>query len=224
VSCGSDNIVPNEDTAEVSQKELEFTVTYELTFTSNWTGDNFPTNYPTNAHFSPLIGLTHNSNGAIFQTDGNASQGIISMAETGSKVFLQEEIAVIQNLGNSAYIIDELGVGVNEQSITITFESSQDFPLLSIVSMIAPSPDWFIGVNSFALFENNQWVKNITVELNVYDAGSDSGKTFKSDNIKSTPLEVIKLLSTERIATDLDKGIHFDSKRAIATLKIKRIE
>lgn len=222
VGCGSDDSTPQNEVVEIV--EAKFSATYELTFTSNWTNSTFPTNYPSNAHFSPLVGLTHNSNGTIFKTGNNASEGIISMAESGSKVSLKEEIAKIQNVGYSAYLIDELGLGVDEQIITITFESSQDFPLLSIVSMVAPSPDWFVGVNSLVLFENNQWLEDETIELKVYDAGSDSGDGFKSDNFKSSPVEVITLLSTNRSLTDFDNGIHFESKGVIASFKIKRID
>ncbi len=41
-------------------------VTYKLTFKSDWNATNFPTNYPSgSAHFSPLIGMTHNASTSL---------------------------------------------------------------------------------------------------------------------------------------------------------------
>ena len=225
VSCGGDNYTSDiNDNTPIPIVSASFTATYELTFTNSWSNNTFPTNYPDNAHFSPLVGLTHNEKTSIFKRDTNASPGIISMAETGSKELLKGEIAVIQNLGDSGNLIDELGIPVNETSVTITFEASQDFSLLSIVSMVAPSPDWFVGINSLVLFENNQWVDDITVQLAVYDAGSDSGEVFKSENIITTPLEVIKRLSTNRADTDFEEGVHFETEGYIGVIQLKWIE
>lgn len=71
------------------------TVTYELTFTQEWTVANFATNYPSGTHFSPLVGLTHNSEGGIFKRDEVASPGVVLMAETGGKSTLKNEISDI---------------------------------------------------------------------------------------------------------------------------------
>jgi len=223
--CGGDDTTLDLDNnMPIPVAEEKLTATYELTLTSNWSMANFPTNYPDNAHFSPLVGLTHSADANIFANGEVSSPGVIVMAETGSKDLLKEEIAEIQNLGYSANLIDELGIGVNDKTITITFEASQDFPLLSVVSMVAPSPDWFIGIDRLLLFKNNQWIDDETVQLVVYDAGSDNGELFKSDNMKTTLSEVITLLSTNREHTDFNEGIHYDSLQAISFIKLKRIE
>jgi hypothetical protein len=45
--------------------------------------------------------------------------------------------------------------------------------------MVAPSPDWFAGINSLSLCRNGAWIDGETVELaDVYDAGTDSGEAF----------------------------------------------
>lgn len=225
VGCGGDDNASSGENIDVTPiAEAKLTATYELTFTSNWSNNTFPTNFPDNTHFSPLVGLTHNEKGKIFERTSNASQGVILMAETGSKLLLKEEIAAIQNVGNAGKLIDEQGIPVNEKSVTITFEASQDFSLLSIVSMVAPSPDWFVGINSLALFNDKQWVNNETIQLTVYDAGSDNGERFTSDNNKTLPAEVIKQLTTIRANTDFDKGVHYNTKASIGVIKIKWIE
>ncbi|TMN93509.1 elongation factor Ts [Pseudoalteromonas phenolica] len=200
------------------------TVTYELTFTQEWTAANFATNYPSGTHFSPLVGLTHNLEGGIFKRDEVASPGIVLMAETGGKSTLKNEISDIQNAGHSNYLIDESGISNGSQSVTFTFEASQDFPLLSVVSMIAPSPDWFVAINSLSLFNDNTWVESQTIELKVYDAGSDSGLRFSSGNLATDPAEPITLLSSERDDTDFAEGIHHQTGKHIGYIEIKLMQ
>ncbi|AOT06885.1 spondin domain-containing protein [Pseudoalteromonas luteoviolacea] len=199
-------------------------VTYELKFTHTWERSNFPTNFPSGTHFSPMIGLTHNDQGRIFQRDTTASAGIISMAETGAKTLLRNEISDIQNLGNSSYLIDEAGIPHGSKSVTLTFEASQTFAHLSIVSMVAPSPDWFIGIDSLLLFEDNQWIDEQTIQLKVYDAGSDSGVTFSAADSTTDPQSSISLLSSARSDTDFNDGVHYTSGESIGFITIKLMQ
>ena len=46
--------------------ELKGGVTYNVTFNINWNATDFPVSYPSNAHFSPLIGWSHASNQTFF--------------------------------------------------------------------------------------------------------------------------------------------------------------
>jgi hypothetical protein len=64
---------------------------------------------------------------------------------------------------------------------------NRDFPLVTLVSMIAPSPDWFAGVDSLSLVENGQWVSNKVVTLYGMDAGTDSGASYASPDLVTVP-------------------------------------
>ncbi|WP_064606595.1 spondin domain-containing protein [Photobacterium sp. J15] len=199
------------------------TASYELEFTTNWSAGNFSTNFPTNRHFSGLIGLTHNSKVKIFEEGVLASDGIVSVAETGSKNLLRNEIGDLQNQGDSGATIDGSGIPEGSTSVTATFEVSQDHPLVSIVTMLAPSPDWFTGVNSLPLYVDGEWVEEIEVQLISYDAGSDSGLTFSSGNSATTPRGNITKLTTDRSDTDFENGVHFSTSLTIGTFKFKKI-
>ena len=61
--------------------------------------------------------------------------------------------------------------------------------------MIAPSPDWYLGVVNINLLENEEFVgeKNVTALL--YDAGTDSGTDYTSSNKVTNPQESISQLS-----------------------------
>jgi hypothetical protein len=60
--------------------------------------------------------------------------------------------------------------------------------------MIAPSPDWFVGVTRLDLRNGDTWVPQLTVDLFGYDAGTDSGINFTSPNADSFPQNPITVL------------------------------
>ena len=165
---------------------------FELTFDATWSAATHPTDFPSgNPHFSGLIGASHNSTASLWAPGGMATPGIRSMAETGSKSPLTSEIQALITAGSAETLISGGGIGRSPNSVTVQFMASQDFPLASVVSMIAPSPDWFVGVHGVPLFQNGQWVEELVVNLDPYDAGTDSGATYTSPNNRTTPQEPI---------------------------------
>ena len=61
--------------------------------------------------------------------------------------------------------------------------------------MIAPSPDWFVGVHGLNFIEAGDWVDNLSVDLLPYDAGTDSGVSFNSPNAPTVPPQPIRRLT-----------------------------
>jgi hypothetical protein len=74
------------------------------------------------------------------------------------------------------------------------FQIGRDHPLVTLVTMIAPSPDWFTGVHGLSLIENGEWVAEKTVSLAPYDAGTDNGRSYRSRNSDAMPREPISRL------------------------------
>jgi hypothetical protein len=58
---------------------------------------------------------------------------------------------------------------------------------VSLVAMIAPSPDWFAGVKDVNLIENGQWVAEKTIDLLPYDSGGDDGTTYRAGDADTNP-------------------------------------
>ncbi len=195
---------------------------YTVTFSSNWNSANFPTNYPSNSHFSPLIGMTHNASASLFKTGSIASAGVEEVAETGGTNAIKSVIGDIQNLGNSQSLIEGGGLPNGQNQLELTFGVDEDFPLVSIITMIAPSPDWFIGVDSLNLFPNGEWAEEVIVDLKVYDSGTDDGVTFNSANLDSSPKLDIELLTSNTSDTDFVDGIHRTTGMYIGTFTFKR--
>lgn len=54
---------------------------------------------------------------------------------------------------------------------------------------VVPSPDWFVGLNSFHLCQNDSWIHETKVPVNLVDAGTDRGFTFTSPKWASRPQE-----------------------------------
>jgi hypothetical protein len=113
------------------------------------------------------------------------------MAETGGKNPLQQEI--LNAIGDrTAYNrISGDGIATSPGSVSVEFKVSKNYPLVSLVTMIAPSPDWFVGVDSLNLYENDEFVDEKVITLYAYDAGTDSGTTYTSPNEPTDPPETI---------------------------------
>jgi hypothetical protein len=131
-----------------------------------------------------------------------ATPGIKNMAETGSKSPLVSEIDALIKQGSACGTISGGGINSSPGKVTVTFIISQDCPVVSVVSMFAPSPDWFVGVSGLRLFENDQWLDKKVMELLPYDAGTDSGTNYTSANKPTENPEVISRIEKEPLLTD----------------------
>ena len=65
---------------------------------------------------------------------------------------------------------------------------------LSLMVKMIPSPDWFVGLDSVNLCEGNEWKQEVNIDLQPYDAGTDSGFTFSSPNFPTSPPENITMV------------------------------
>ncbi len=183
----------------------EYSATYELSFNANWSSSTHPSDFPNGAHFSGLIGNTHISAGIIWQHDQLASDGIEQMAETGGRSILTNEINSIVSHGHAEHLI--LGPGATaSDTVEVQFEISESHPLLSMVTMIAPSPDWFLGISGVNLLSQGEWRKELTIDLYPYDAGTDNGTTFTSANEDSDPAVPIFELNTYPFSNEIPLG------------------
>lgn len=177
---------------------------YRLVFEATWSAATHPTDFPANPHFSGLIGATHSDGARLWEVGEAASPGIKNMAETGGKSPLTGEIAALINGGTACAEISGGGINPSPGTVSVEFTATQDCPLVSVVSMIAPSPDWFVGVSGLSLYEDGDWVEEKTVPLFAYDAGTDSGSSYASPNQPTAPPEPIHRLESAPVLTGSD--------------------
>jgi hypothetical protein len=169
---------------------------YRVTFEGTWSAATHPVDFPSSPHFSPLVGGTHNLAVAFWREGLTASAGIKDMAERGRTMPLDQEVAAAIVAGTAERLLVGGPVDRSPGSVSLEFEISQTHPLVTLVSMIAPSPDWFVGVSALPLLENGRWVDERQVDLVPWDAGTDSGSTFASaDAVTTPPQAVARILS-----------------------------
>ncbi len=183
------------------------TAVYTIQFQGDWTTAATPDGVPGGAHFSRLIGAVHNAGVTFLESGGAASPGVESMAEVGGTSRLRNAVT---NAG--AHALSVIQGGTNSigptalQSLTVTL--STDHPRVTLVTMIAPSPDWFVGVSGLPLLDSGgAWRSSVEVDLYPWDAGTESGGEFSLSNPATSPRGVITSIrgagkfSTGRIAT-----------------------
>lgn len=187
-SCSDDN-----ETTVVSPPEAE--ATYTVTFNAGWSASTHPDSFPNNPHFSTLIGATHNASVSFWSTGEFATPGIKNMAERGATFPLVPEITMAVDSSWAQHLLTGGGIPASPGDVSLTFTITPDFPLVTLVSMLAPSPDWFIGVSGHSLLQGNSWVDSVAVELFLYDAGTDSGPSYASPNQATNPPDSISLIT-----------------------------
>jgi hypothetical protein len=167
---------------------------YRLTFESVWTSQSHPSDPPRNPHFSRLIGGTHRSTVTFWENGGMATEGIRLMAEQGRTTPLDQEVEAAIAAGHAQRLLVGGAIDRSPDATTLDFEINREYSLVTIVSMVAPSPDWFVGVSGLNLIENGDWVAQKVVSLQPWDAGTDSGVTFTSADVRTTPQERIHVV------------------------------
>ena len=169
-------------------------VQYRLTFEATWSAATHPTDFPPNPHFSGLIGAAHRPDVRLWQVGEPASPGIKDMAEKGVKGPLGAEIDGLIAAGDACAKISGEGIHPSPGMVTVDFEVSEDCPAVSVVTMIAPSPDWFVGVSALNFLEDGAWVDEKVIELFPYDAGTDSGVSYTSPDLPTASSEGIFMI------------------------------
>ncbi len=183
------------------------TAVYTIQFQGDWTTAATLDGVPVGAHFSRLIGAVHNAGVTFLESGGTASPGVESMAEVGGTSALRNAVT---NAGRNALGVvegDTNSIGPTTlKSLMVTL--STDHPRVTLVTMIAPSPDWFVGVSGLSLLDSGgNWLSSVEVQLYPWDAGTENGSNFSLSNPATSPRGVITSIrgtgkfSTERIAT-----------------------
>ncbi|XP_017039181.1 uncharacterized protein LOC108086694 [Drosophila ficusphila] len=161
-------------------------------------------------------GATSSSSTTTFNTTSTSGGG------TTSSTTNNNERSVFDEFSMPAI---PLGAGRSEAKVFVDSNHS----LVSLMTRIVPSPDWFIGVDSFELCVGGSWIDTVTVELDPLDAGTDNGFTFTAPNWPTAPQGVIYRITSRYPAHPAGSFYYPKSKRLppIATfqfIKLKEYE
>jgi hypothetical protein len=176
--------------------QAQSAATYRVTFDAEWSVATHPDGFPPNPHFSWLVGATHREAASLWEPGGLASPGIEAMAETGATDALLAEVDGLRAAGTADRRLSGDFLALSPGTVSMTFDVRASHPLVSLVTMIAPSPDWFVGVHGLDLFAGGAWADELTVDLLAYDAGTDSGPGYTSPDQDTSPAEPIRLIES----------------------------
>ena len=193
--------------------------TYRVTFEGTWTSSVTPGGVISSAHFSPLIGAVHDGGVIFWSRGGTASAGIEEVAETGRTATFRSEI----NASPNAVTVVEQGLPNGPTpTATVEFTVTTDHPLVTLVAMIAPSPDWFVGVSGLSLRDaRGQWRARQQVDLFPYDAGTEEGTEFALDNPATSPQETItSIRGTGKFSNEPIARLTFELQSPVAPASI----
>jgi hypothetical protein len=180
----------------------EPTAEYDVVFNATWSATTHPTDFPSGAHWSGLVGGCHNTSVEFWRPGATSIVGIQNVAELGSKTALLAEVNTAITAGTANRTLSGGGITGGSGTVSLRFQIDRTHPLVTLVTMVAPSPDWFAGVCGLPLIENGQWVPSKTVVLYPYDTGTDSGTTFNSANLVTTPRGVLTRIVTPPLGTN----------------------
>lgn len=197
---------------ELAEREL-LIAKYKVTFDFKWNAQDFPTDYPSSAHFSKLIGWSHKPSSEFFKVGSIASEGIKNMAEIGATTALSDEFNSKIEAGEGLKSVVGNGLGSGVGSLSVTLDVNEKFSSITLTTMLAPSPDWYVAIINQNLLENGKFVDEKTVDALTYDAGTDSGITFTSSNEATDPRVPISVIDTPPIGNG----------KTIATVKFEKL-
>eukprot|EP00122_Pirum_gemmata_P002298 Pgem_evm1s2072 len=212
----------------------EGVATYMAVYRLNWIRTTTPRGFPGTggyrnggAHFSEFVGASHNSKYNMWNPEESASNAIRKLAEEGDYKPLVSDLEDAKDDGNvlDMDLSEFLDSGVGESVNAFEVDNSRSF--FSSAGMIAPSPDWFLGVADVELCDRKtgKW-KQVALDgfpLYAYDAGTDAGLSFDSDNKKMSPFIPIFRLTGEN--PDSSKSAFYGrDERPFGDLTIVRVD
>ncbi|MYC99303.1 MAG: tandem-95 repeat protein [Gammaproteobacteria bacterium] len=164
-------------------------ITYGVTFEGNWTRASTPGGVAPGGHFTTLIGGVHGSGVTFWRAGERASPGVEGVAEEGFTGTFRSEVAASPHTRS---VIRQGVAGGGTGSATFNIDVTRTHPRVTLLSMIGPSPDWFVGVSGVSLLDGaDEWRESHVVNLFPYDAGTEDGDDFSLSNPDTSPQGVI---------------------------------
>jgi len=183
--------------------------TYRVSFAATWDEKTHPhSGFPAEPRFSRLIGGVHSAQVQYWKLGRRASPGIKLMAEEGVIEALASEVTVDIKSGRALAVLSRpVGIASPGNDTIDAFEVTKDFPLVTLVTMLSPTPDWFTGVSGLSLLDGEgNWIDSEVVMLYPYDAGTQQDRAFALHQPPEPQPRPISSLSSSEWFTDEPVG------------------
>jgi hypothetical protein len=121
-------------------------------------------------HFTPLVVAAHDPASSIFSAGAMASSELQAVAEGGDTASLN---ATLESIGANVANGDALLAPGNSATFTISTTATPANTVLSVVGMLLPTNDGFIGLNSLPLPTGDTGT-SVSYRALGYDAGTEA--------------------------------------------------
>ncbi len=141
------------------------------------------TNLTQGVYFTPLLIAAHPGDSRLFTTGATASAGLQAMAEGGDISGLVTDLTP-----TGAVVVENPAAGLlgPGQSTTamLNTDATPDNAYLSIVGMLLPTNDGFLGLNAVEIPSE---AGTYTFNVNAYDAGSEANDEVRGSGAPGEP-------------------------------------
>lgn len=143
-----------------------------LASTTSWADDDIRmyevtvTNLARGVSFTPILVATHHAGVRLYQLGQPASSALAALAEGGATAPLAAVLAATPHASTAT----TAGLLAPGKSVTITIAAREDVSHISLASMMIPTNDAFIAVNSMPLPKGKETAAFLS---NGHDAGSE---------------------------------------------------
>lgn len=161
-------------------RECSGSAKYSVTFNNFLTARRFGSLIPKDGLvYSPLTGASHSGRVSILTVRGYASEAIEAIAETGNNTLLVNAATELRDANQGVKTATAaMGPTMPGNSTTLEFMVDCEHSYISVVGMIAPSPDWIVLLANVNLVRGGHFIYKRRGALIAYDGGSDSGREF----------------------------------------------
>ncbi|KAI0563382.1 Spondin [Gracilaria domingensis] len=151
---------------------------YVVNFTNLLTPERFGDAIPEGGLvYSPLAGASHSNRISLLTVRSLASPQVEQIAETGDN---GRFVALAEGLVGKGVknVSAAMGPTMPGNYTALKFTVDCEHPFITVVSMIAPSPDWLVQISNINLVRRGSFIKRRSGRLIAYDAGTDDGGDF----------------------------------------------
>lgn len=164
---------------------------YTVEITGKWKQREF--GVPPNVHFTAVLGMVHNDKIVLWKENEIAGKGVENVAESGNPYPLLTDIDMATAEGKAiSVLVITPPPPTGNSSLNIYCNSNYSY--ISLETMLAPTPDWFTGISGFNLYPGNKWIRDTTINLYAWDAGTEDGDVFGYSNPVTTPQQPVDWL------------------------------
>lgn len=156
--------------------------TYKVTFFNLLTGSNFKGLIPASGLvYSPLAGTSHSGRISFFTIRGFANRPTAILAKTGVNTpYIRFAKKLRAQKRGVLSIVDAGAPTMPGKSLSVVLKVNCFHSFLTVIGMIAPSPDWIVQINNRNMFDTstNKYIPSAQGDLIAYDTGVDDGREF----------------------------------------------